>query len=258
MVAKKTTTNNNLPIAIAFAAVLIAGAIFFNGMKSPAETDTNVDLDAKIAAGIEGYIKKQQEEARRAQEEANKPKKVEGVSADDDAILGDPDAPVTIVEFSDYECPFCKRNFQQVLPKIKEKYIDTGKVKYVFRDLPLPFHEPIATQEALAAECAGDMGGDSKYYEFHDELYRTTKSNKGLEQSQLYEIAEKVGLNAAEFKECLDTEKFKEEIEKDMADGASYGVTGTPGFFINGWFIKGAYPFAEFEKFIEQELAATK
>ncbi len=252
----KKSTNNSLAIAIVFAAILIAGAIFFNATKSSSEDE--MDLDAKIAQGIENYVKKQQEEARKAQEEARKPKKVEGVSIDDDAILGDPDAPVTIVEFSDYECPFCKKNFQQVLPKIKEKYIDTGKVKYVFRDFPLPFHEPIATQEALAAECAGDLGGDAKYYEFHDELYRTTKSNKGLEKYQLYEIAAKVGLDADAFKECLDSEKFKEEIQKDMEDGARYGVTGTPGFFVNGWFIKGAYPFSEFEKFIEKELAAAE
>ena len=258
MVAKKTTTNNNMPIAIAFAAVLIAGAIFFNGMSAPSTADAPTDLDAKIAAGIEGYIKKQQDDARKAQEEANKPKRVENVSEDDDAVLGNKDAKVTLVEFSDYECPFCKRHQNDVWPKIKEKYIDTGKVKYVFRDFPLAFHEPIATQEALAAECAGDMGGDEKYYEYHDLIFATTKSNKGLAQSQLYEMAAELNLNAAEFKECLDTEKFKDEVEKDMADGAKYGVSGTPGFFINGWFIKGAYPFSEFEKFIEQELAATK
>lgn len=256
---KKTTTNNNLPIAIAFAAVLIAGAIFFNGMKAPASTVAPAgNIDAQIAAGVETYIKKQQDDARKAQAEANKPKRVENVSEDDDAVMGNKDAKVTIVEFSDYECPFCKRHQTQVWPKIKEKYIDTGKVKYVFRDFPLAFHEPIATQEALAAECAGDMGGDEMYYKYHDELFATTKSNKGLEQSQLYEIAADLALDAAEFKECLDTEKFKAEVEKDMADGAKYGVTGTPGFFINGWFIKGAYPFSEFEKFIEQELEATK
>lgn len=259
MITKKTKSNNNLPIAIAFAAILIAGAIFFNGMKTPAATAPSGDLDAKIAAGIDGYIKKQQEDARKAQEEANKPKRVEGVSADDDAVLGNKDAKVTIVEFSDYECPFCKRHQTSVWPKIKEKYVDTGKVKYVFRDFPLAFHEPIATQEALAAECAGEEG-DDKYYEYHDELFATTKSNKDLsmDKSKLYELAAKIGLDAAKFKECLDTEKLKDEVEKDMADGAKYGVQGTPGFFINGWFIKGAYPFSEFEKFIDQELAAAK
>ncbi len=253
--ATKKTTNNNLPIAIVIAAVLIAGGLIFNGMKKPAPK-TDVDLDAKIEAGIENYIKKQQEEARKAQEEANKPKKVEGIEEGGNAVLGDPNAPVTIVEFSDYECPFCKRSFNQVLPQIKEKYIDTGKVKYVFRDFPLGFHEPKATEEAVAAECAGELGGDEKYYEYHDLLYKNTGSNgKGIGDKTYASLAEEIGLDSAKFEECLKDPAIKEEIKKDMEDGAKYGVSGTPGFFVNGWFIKGAYPFSEFEKFIEQELA---
>ena len=257
---KKSTTNNNLPIAIAFAAIVIAGAIFFNGMKAPAKTAAPTgDLDAKIAAGIEGYIKKQQEAERKAREEANKPKKVEGVTTGGNAMIGNPDAKVTIVEFSDYECPFCKRHHANVWPELKKKYIDTGKVNYVFRDLPLPFHEPKATEEAVAAECAGKLGGDAKYYEYHDALFANTGSNgKGIGDKTYADLAEEIGLDTAKFEECLKDDSIKEEVKKDMADGAKYGVSGTPGFFINGWFIKGAYPFSEFEKFIEQELKAAK
>ena len=246
--------NNNLPIAIAFAAILIAGAIFFNGSNSAAPA-AGGNMDAQIAAGVENYIQQQQEATRKAQEEANKPKKVAGVTAGGNAILGNPDAKVTIVEFSDYECPFCKRHFTDVLPMIKEKYVDTGKVNYVFRDFPLDFHDPIATQQAMAAECAGDLGGDTKYYEYHDLIFKTTTSNKGMEQSQLYELAAAIDLDAADFAECLDTEKFADEVAQDIADGKKFGVSGTPGFFINGWFIKGAFPYAEFERIIEEELA---
>ncbi len=261
MTTKKTSNSNNLALAIIIAAILIAGSIFYYGTKKYASNNpqATANLDQKIAQGIENYVKKQQEEARKAQEEANKPKKVEGVSIDDDAILGNKDAKVTIVEFSDYECPFCKRHVNSVFPEIKKKYIDTGKVRYIFRDFPLPFHEPAAMKEALAAECAGDLGGDEKYFEYHDELFKTTASNgKGTGEVSLSDLAEKIGLDPAKFKKCLDSEKFKDEIQKDIADGQKYGVSGTPGFFINGWFIKGAYPFSEFEKFIEQELAATK
>ncbi|MEX0587505.1 MAG: thioredoxin domain-containing protein, partial [Patescibacteria group bacterium] len=93
------------------------------------------------------------------------------VSVDDDPVIGDPNAPVTIVEFVDFECPFCKSFFEETFPKIKSDYIDTGKVRFVLRDLPLPFHNPAATKEALAANCARDQGGDGKYFLYHDEIF---------------------------------------------------------------------------------------
>lgn len=99
------------------------------------------------------------------------------VSLDDDSVLGDSNAPVTIVEFSDYECPFCKRAFEQTYPILKSDYINTGKAKFVFRDLPLPFHDPVATEEAVAANCAKEQGGDKAYFEYHDKIFENTKSN---------------------------------------------------------------------------------
>ena len=99
------------------------------------------------------------------------------VSVDDDPILGDKNAPVTIIEFSDYECPFCKRHFDETLPQLVKEYISTGKVKLVFRDLPLPFHNPMATTEAITANCARAQGDDNTYYKFHDEIFKRTKSS---------------------------------------------------------------------------------
>lgn len=103
------------------------------------------------------------------------------VSLDDDPKQGNNDAKIAIVEFSDYECPFCQRHFQQTYPQLKTNYIDTGKTLFVFRDLPLPFHDPIATQAAVAANCVREQGGDEAYFKFHDQYFTNTLTNaKGL------------------------------------------------------------------------------
>lgn len=99
-------------------------------------------------------------------------------SVDGDPILGDKNAQITMIEFSDYECPFCKRHFQQTLPELKKNYFDTGKVKLVFRDfIAIPQHNPTAITEALAAECVKDQGGDTAYYQYHDIVFSKTQSN---------------------------------------------------------------------------------
>ena len=208
------------------------------------------EFTTKVEEGIEAYIAKQEEEMRRQQEEANKPQKVEGVSADDDPFKGDADAPVTIIEFSDYECPFCKRHIDQVYPQLLENYVETGQVKYVFRDFPLSFH-PNAFPAAVAANCARDQGDDETYFEYHDILFANQQE---LTPENFVTWAGEMDLDTAEFEECLESGKFDEEVEQDIADGSSYGVSGTPGFFINGWFIKGAFPYSSFEELIEQEL----
>jgi protein-disulfide isomerase len=99
------------------------------------------------------------------------------VSLDDDPVKGDSNAPITIIEFSDYECPFCQRHFNTTYQQLVAEYIDTGKVKFVFRDLPLSFHDPVATQAAVAANCAREQGGDESYFKYHDEYYSRTKAN---------------------------------------------------------------------------------
>lgn len=214
------------------------------------EEIAQADLSDQIEQGIESFIQEQEEAARKAQEEANKPVQVQGVSADDDPFIGDTDAPVTIIEFSDYECPFCSRHVTQVFPEIKENYIDTGKVKYVFRDFPLGFHQN-AIPAAIAANCAREQSDDETYFEFHDLLFA---DQQNLTESAFKEYAEELNLDAGAFEACLE-ENDTSEVENDMAEGAEYGVSGTPGFFINGWQIKGAYPYPAFEELIEQELA---
>lgn len=190
------------------------------------------------------------------------PQATKGVaSVDDDPILGDKNAPVTIIEFSDYECPFCKRHFDSTHPELVKKYIDTGKAKLVFRDFPLSFHDPMASKEAIAASCARDQGGDKKYYEFHDEIFkRTTSNGNGLDDAKIQKIASDLKLNITTFTACLSDTVKADEVKKDIADGTAAGASGTPTFLIgkstddgkiDGDLVVGAQPFAAFQAVID-------
>lgn len=196
------------------------------------------------------------------------------VSVDDDPVLGDSNAPVTIVEFSDYECPYCKSFRDETLPQIKEVYIDTGKVKFVYRDFPLPFHDPAATKEALAANCARDQGGDEAYFGYHDGIYsRTAGDGEGMKEADYAEVIKGLGLDVPSFNDCLSTGKFKDEIQGDLSyveslpqdypEAFPQGI-GTPTFFIGksdpsgtfeGRVIAGAFPFEEFQRIIDELLS---
>jgi protein-disulfide isomerase len=172
--------------------------------------------------------------------------------------LGRPDAPVTIVEFSDYQCPFCKRFFDQTLPEVKKRYIDTGKVRYVFRDMPLPIH-PQAPKAAEAAHCAGEQ---DRYWAMHDALFR----NQGdLSVHALKRYATGLALDSEKFTECLDSGRWAGEVEKEQQAASEAGVRGTPSFVIgpstsgdtiSGRLLVGAQPFAAFQVLIESQLEA--
>ncbi|MBI2582348.1 DsbA family protein [Candidatus Woesearchaeota archaeon] len=166
---------------------------------------------------------------------------------DDDDVKGDKDAPVTIVEWSDYECPFCGRFYTETLPSLEQEYIKTGKVKFVYRDFPLSFH-PNAQKAAEAAECAGEQG---KYWEMHNMLFEQGVQG-GVAGFKQY--AKTLGLNSAKFDTCLDSGAMAAEVRADMADGTSVGIQGTPGFIVNGKLISGAQPFTVFKQVIDAEL----
>lgn len=167
---------------------------------------------------------------------------------DDDTVKGDKNAPVTIIEWSDFECPYCARFYSQAYQQIDEQYIKTGKVKLVFRDFPLSFHQN-AQKAAEAAECAGEQG---KYYEMHDKLF---ESGVGGGVNSFKQYAMVLGLDTAKFNDCLDSGKMASETQKDMQDGIKAGIKGTPGFIINGQLVSGAQPFSVFQEIIEEELA---
>lgn len=180
------------------------------------------------------------------------------VSVDDDPIKGDPKAPVTIVEFSDFQCPFCKRFYDQVLPSLEKEYITTGKVRLVFRDYPLEFHKN-ALPAAIAANCAGEQG---KYWEVHDFLFENP--NK-LDTASILSSTVELNLNHEKFEQCVNDKTKETEINKDFQEGQLYGVRGTPSFFIGktednenemtGVYIRGAQPFQVFKTEIDKLLA---
>lgn len=174
------------------------------------------------------------------------PSKVE-VDTDDDPVKGYENAPVTIIEFSEYQCPFGGRFFKESLPQIEENYIKTGKVKHVFRDFPLSFHQ-YAQKAAEASECADEQG---KFWEYHNKLF---ENQDALDTNNLKQYAKNLDLDTAKFNDCLDSGKMASEVQKDFNDGSQYGVSGTPTFFINGIKLVGAQPYSAFEQLVEQEL----
>ena len=170
---------------------------------------------------------------------ANPPKE------DDDAVLGKKNAPVTLIEFTDYQCPFCGRHFTQTFGQIKKEYVDTGKVKYIVRDFPLSIH-PNAPKAAEATECAHAQG---KFWEMHNVIFEKQAlwSSAPSATDLFKQYAADLGLSVSAFGTCLDGGKATAEVQKDFADGSSAGVTGTPAFFINGKKLSGAQPFANFK-----------
>ncbi len=181
----------------------------------------------------------------------------------DDPVLGNKDAKVTIIEFSDYQCPFCRKFWTDTLPELKKNYIDTGKVKLVLRDFPLVSIHPSAQIASEAAECVREKGRDSAYFKYHDKLFE--EQNKLDSGTKSGPVTKTVQFTAADLKKwakelgydigsCLDDGKYSSEVEKDLADGSAAGVQGTPSFFINGKMLGGAYPYSEFKKIVDEEL----
>lgn len=165
---------------------------------------------------------------------------------DDDHLRGDlKKADVVIVEYSDFECPFCSRHHPTML-QVAEEYGD--KVAWVYRHFPLSFH-PEAEPAALASECAAEQG---KFWEYADELFANQTS---LSSDYYGTLAGTLGLNQNKFDECVSSKKYQAEVDADTASGAAAGVNGTPATFINGQLVSGAVPFASLKSIIDAELA---
>ena len=176
-----------------------------------------------------------------------RPPTVEVGYSDPARVRGEPRAPVTIVEFSDFQCPFCKR-VEPTLKALLAKY--NGRVKVAFRDFPLSSIHPHAQMAAEAGRCAEEQG---KFWEYHDAMFADQSK---LDQAGLEATAKSLGLDEKGFVSCLTSGRFTAAIDQDVQDGTKAGVSGTPGFFINGQFVSGSVPAAQFEKIIDSELAA--
>lgn len=240
-------SSNGLIAAILVAAVLISGSLVFLGTKGGCVDD---ELQAAVIAGLTEFT------TTGPRQEEPEPTIIEGDYTDDDAVLGDADAPVTIVEFSEFQCPYCSRFYADAYQGIKENYVATGKVKIVFRDYPLDFHAG-AYPAALAAECVREQGGDDMYFAMHNKIFENQGILSGEAEAVstgLAGFAGEVGANLDAYNECVAADTYKDEILADLSDGQSIGVSGTPSFLINGLLLVGAQPYEVFETAIEDAL----
>lgn len=211
----------SVPMSIVVAGLLVAGAVWFRG-------SGNVDTTATIGG--------------------NRPIKVEVGNL---PALGQEKAKVAVVEFGDYQCPFCGRFFQQTEPMIREQYVKTGQAKFIWRDFA--FLGPESFWAAEAARCANDQG---KFWQYHDILFnRQSGENQGaFNKDNLKKFAGELGLNQAAFDECLDSGQHTQAVKDDTDYGRALGVGGTPATFVNGQIVEGAQPFEVFKTLIENNL----
>lgn len=237
MEQNQTTGGNSylLPVSILAAAILIAGALVYNaGLRRGGDFP---ETDSAETAGAPP-------------------------TADDDIILGDANAKVLLVEFGDYQCPFCGRFYKETEGKLREEYIETGKMKMVYRDLAFLGEESIKAAEA--AQCAADQG---KYWPYHDYLFAYLWDNYfalnkngenvgAFSDDNLKKFAEELTLDTKGFNQCFDSRKYKAEVEKDIADAkvSLGGQLSTPTVFINDRLVRGALPYESFKKIIDEEL----
>lgn len=169
------------------------------------------------------------------------------VPVDDDPSLGSDDAPITIIEFSDYECPYCRQWHNEVYSQLLDTYGD--QIRFVYRDFPLESIHPNAMSAAYAADCALEQG---EFWDYHDKLF---SNELGLSPEAYQEYASQLGLDEEQFQECLDSGRYQEEVQSDFEFAANLGVRSTPTFFINGIAVVGAQPFEIFQQVIDKELA---
>jgi protein-disulfide isomerase len=180
-----------------------------------------------------------------ASQMANLPRYDVPVDADD-PVLGPDDAPITIIEFADFQCPFCQRHALETYPQLVEAYGD--RIRFVYKDFPLTSIHPEAYSSALAAACAEEQG---KFWEYHDLLFSGAME---LNPDSYTAYAEQLGLDMTEFNTCYDEERYAEQVQADYAFGAELGVSSTPTFFVNGIAVVGAQPFSLFAEIIDYEL----
>ena len=176
-----------------------------------------------------------------------------------DHIRGNPNAKVKVIEFSDPECPFCKR-FHDTMNKIIGEYGKSGQVAWVYRHFPLDAIHSKARKESEALECANEQGGGAKFWAYLDRLFEVTPSNDGLDLAELPKIAEYISLDKVKFNQCLENGKYAKRVADDLADGVKSGAQGTPYSVVaaaNGkkFVINGALPYANVKAVIDQALA---
>lgn len=230
--------------------ILLAAAAFVMGFVAWTDTKKNKDDLAKRLADVDQQVAQLQTQVTNAAKAAKPPQqgpdpsKVYAVKLEGAPVRGNPQAPVVIAEFSDFQCPFCSR-VGPTMQQVEQVYGD--KVKIAWKNHPLPFH-PNAMPSAIAAMAANEQG---KFWEMHDKLFANQQKQS---REDFLRYAKELKLDMARFTKDLDSGKYKAQIEADANEAMTLGASGTPGFFVNGRFVNGAKPFAEFAKVINAEL----
>lgn len=219
----------SIPIAIVIAGGLIAGALYYSNVKSSQQVAVNPTPEETVG------------ELRQVTSE--------------DHILGNPNADLIIVEYSDTECPFCKV-FHKTMLRVIDEYGKDGKVAWVYRHFPIDQLHSKARKEAEATECANELGGPSKFWEYTNLLYATTNSNNSLDPAELPKIAKTVGLDTKAFNSCLSSGKYADKVEADYQDAVKAGGRGTPNSVIiskdgTKTQIQGAQPYESVKSLID-------
>ena len=235
----KQQNNLSIPVAIVIAGVLIAGAVYLGTSKGAPTTAVN------------------NQQPQQVPQQTGDLDQMAAIS-DSDHVRGNPDAPVKIVEYSDTECPFCKR-FHSTMQEVMNEYGKDGKVAWVYRHFPLDQLHSKARKEAVALECANEQGGNDKFWSYADRLYEITPANNGLDPAELPKIAEYVGLDVGKFNSCLTSGKFTKHIEDDVQNATATGGNGTPWSIVvdkNGkkYPLSGAQPYASVKQLIDLAL----
>ena len=217
-----------------------------------------VDLaenDKLVAAIMDSQRQRlEQQQAQQAQEAEQQPTGPVDVPLEGAYAIGDENAPIVVVEYTDYQCPFCQRHYLQTFSEMKKNYIDQGVVRYVFKDFPLNSIHPQAAKASEAARCALEQ---DQFLAMHDALFNRQQEWSGNQNylDLFVTIATELGMDGKAFGECLNSDKYSAAVQKDTDEGASFGVRGTPAFFINGQFVNGAQPFSVFQQIIHKALA---
>lgn len=236
----KSRSSEIFPSLIITIGVIIAGAIIY--------INNSEKLTPPVISQEEPAIESQQAHNQTYSQEGQK---INIIGEGDNPVLGESDAPVTMVVFGDYQCHFHKKFSTETRPQIEEKYVKNGKVKIVFRDFAFVGDE--SNWAAEAANCAFDQG---KYVEYAEKLYQIQKGHDptAFSQDNLKKLAKDLSLDTNQFNQCFDSGKYVQEVKEDFEEAKELGVSGTPTVFINGRKLAGAQPFKEFEKIIEEEL----
>ncbi len=227
--------NLYIPVAILVAGGLIAGALFMSRSDNTSENAGN-NLGVEETQSLDNI------------------RPVDGT----DHILGDPNADIVIVEYSDTECPFCKR-FHETMHQVIDAYGADGKVAWVYRHYPIPQLHSKAPKQAEALECAAQIGGNDGFWKYTDRLYEITPSNNGLDMTLLPQIAGEVGLDKAAFEACLNSGEMQARVTEDFENAVALGARGTPTSVIiakdgRTALIPGAYPYENMVTIIEEAL----